>query len=75
MNLKARPFPFQRKFDIVLCRNVLYYFRTPTQREVLHTIHDVVQDNGILLTDVSFTLRDLRVPWFTLHSGAHRKIG
>lgn len=75
MNLKLRPYPFQKKFDIVLCRNVLYYFRTPTQRDVLTSIHEVVQQNGILLTDVSFTLRDLRVPWNTVRSGAHRKIG
>ncbi len=75
MNLKHRPYPFQKKFDIVLCRNVLYYFRSPTQREVLHSIHEVVQPGGTLLTDVSFTLRDLRVPWNTVRSGAHRKIG
>ncbi|MEK4035189.1 protein-glutamate O-methyltransferase CheR [Methylocystis sp. IM3] len=74
MNLKHRPYPFQKKFDIVLCRNVLYYFRIPTQREVLHSVHEVVQPGGILLTDVSFTLRDLRVPWNTVRSGAHRKI-
>ncbi len=75
MNLKHRPYPFQKKFDIVLCRNVLYYFRSQTQREVLHSVHEVVQPNGVLLTDVSFTLRDLRVPWNTVRSGAHRKIG
>ncbi|MGJ0508702.1 MAG: CheR family methyltransferase [Methylocystis sp.] len=73
MNLKSRPYPFQKRFDIVLCRNVLYYFRPATQREVLELIYEVTQPNGWLLTDVSFTLRDLGVSWVTVASGVHRK--
>lgn len=73
MNLKMRPFPFQSRFDVVLCRNVLYYFQPATQREVLQSIYEVTQPNGWLLTDVSFTLRDLGVSWVTIGSGVHRK--
>lgn len=73
MNLKTRPYPFQKKFDIVFCRNVLYYFQPSTQREVLEAIYDVTQPNGWLLTDVSFTLRDLGLSWSTVASGVHRK--
>ncbi len=73
MNLKMRPYPFQKKFDVVLCRNVLYYFQPATQREVLESIYEVTQPKGWLLTDVSFSLRDLGLPWVTVASGVHRK--
>lgn len=74
MNLKLRPYPFQKKFDVVLCRNVLYYFRPSTQREVLESIYEVTEPNGWLLTDVSFSLRDLGLPWVSVASGVHRKV-
>lgn len=73
MNLKMRPYPFQKKFDVVFCRNVLYYFQPATQREVLESIYEATQPNGWLLTDVSFSLRDLGLPWVTIASGVHRK--
>ncbi|CAJ0853163.1 hypothetical protein AMST5_00620 [freshwater sediment metagenome] len=73
MNLKMRPYPFQKRFDVVFCRNVLYYFQPGTQREVLASIYEATQPNGWLLTDVSFTLRDLGLPWVTVSSGVHRK--
>jgi chemotaxis protein methyltransferase CheR len=73
MNLKTRPYPFQKRFDVVFCRNVLYYFQPGTQREVLASIYEATQPNGWLLTDVSFTLRDLGLPWVTVSSGVHRK--
>jgi chemotaxis protein methyltransferase CheR len=73
MNLKMRPYPFQKRFDVVFCRNVLYYFQPGTQREVLASIYEATQPNGWLLTDVSFTLRDMGLPWVTVSSGVHRK--
>jgi len=73
MNLMKTPYPFQKKFDVVFCRNVLYYFKQPAQRQVLNAIYEVTQPNGWLVTDVSFSLRDLRVPWVTVSSGIHRK--
>jgi chemotaxis protein methyltransferase CheR len=73
MNLKMRPYPFQKRFDVVFCRNVLYYFQPATQRDVLESIYEATQPNGWLLTDVSFTLRDLGLPWITVSSGVHRK--
>lgn len=74
MNLKVRPYPFQKKFDVVFCRNVLYYFDIATQRAVLDEIYDATQPNGWLLTSVTVSLRDLGSRWTTICSGVHRKL-
>ena len=39
LNLKAQPFPFRRPFDIIFCRNVLYYFDREHQRRTLEALY------------------------------------
>jgi chemotaxis protein methyltransferase CheR len=35
-------------FDLILCRNVLFYFDEPTRRRVCHDLHQVLQHGGWL---------------------------
>lgn len=74
MNLQRHPYPFQKRFDVVLCRNVLYYFDRNHQRSVLEAIYDVTEPGGWLLTSVTETVRDLGTRWITITGGVHRRL-
>jgi len=74
LNLKARPFPFRRPFDIVFCRNVLYYFEREHQRRTLEALFDVTERGGWLLTSVTESVRDLGTRWCWVGGGIYRKV-
>ena len=73
LNLKARPWPFRRTFDVVLCRNVLYYFERPDQIATLEAIYEVTTPRGWLLTSVTETLRNLGTKWEQVQPGVYRR--
>lgn len=56
-NLTADP-PFTR-IDLVSCRNILIYLRTPAQRRLLAHLHFSLNPNGLLLLGNSETIGDL----------------
>ena len=74
LNLIEDRWPFSKKFSVILCRNVLYYFDAPTQARILARMHRVCEPNGWLLTGVSETLHDVEKYWRTLSPGVHLKI-
>ncbi|QFY43293.1 methyltransferase domain-containing protein [Candidatus Methylospira mobilis] len=73
MNLTALPYPFQKKFHVVFCRNVLYYFDRATQHDVAEAIYDVTVPGGWLLTSVTVSLRDLKTRWVNIQPGVYRR--
>lgn len=73
LNLKARPFPFRRLFDVIFCRNVLYYFDRPHQRRTLEALYDATEPGGWLLTSVTESVRDLDTRWIWVGGGIYRK--
>lgn len=73
LNLKAFPYPFQRGFHVIFCRNVLYYFDTPTQRAVVGALYDAAEPGGYLLTSVTVSIRELGTAWRMLQPGVYRK--
>lgn len=74
MNLKATPYPFRKPFQVVFCRNVLYYFDRPHQIAALEAIHDATEPGGWLLTSVTEAIRDLGTRWQAVASGVYRKV-
>ncbi len=72
LNLKSTPWPFKSRFDVVLCRNVLYYFNREDQHAVLESIYDVTAPDGALLTSVTETIRDLDTRWQQISAGIYR---
>lgn len=74
LNLKSSPYPFQKSFHVVFCRNVLYYFDRAQQREVVDAIYDVTEPGGWLLTSVTMSLRELGSQWIPVQSGVYRKV-
>ncbi len=73
MNLKSYPYPFKKPFQIVFCRNVLYYFDRADQIATLDAIHDVTEAGGWLVTSVTESIRDLPSPWQHVANGVYRK--
>ena len=73
MNLKKAPYPFQRPFQAVFCRNVLYYFAHCDQIEVVNSIADVTETGGWLFTSVTENVRELSPRWQGVTSGISRK--
>ena len=73
LNLKAQPFPFRRPFDVVFCRNVLYYFDRGQQRRTLEALYEATESGGWLLTSVTESVRDLNTRWCWVGGGIYRK--
>jgi chemotaxis protein methyltransferase CheR len=63
-NLKD-PFVTLGRFDVVFCRNVLIYFSTDLQTEILRKIHSVLKPGGYLFVGGSETPKGL-AQYFTM---------
>lgn len=73
MNLKAQPYPFINPFQVVFCRNILYYFDRDDQRSTLEAIYEVTEPGGYLITSVTESIRDLDTRWEPVATGIHRR--
>jgi chemotaxis protein methyltransferase CheR len=47
-NLMTDPYPFEHKFDVIFCRNVLIYFDRPTGSGVIERLSAALRPGGIL---------------------------
>lgn len=52
--------PFREPFDLVFCRNVMIYFDSVTQRQVLERIHRVMKPGGKLFVGHAENFSDAR---------------
>jgi chemotaxis protein methyltransferase CheR len=73
LNLTSGNWPFVYKFNIIFCRNVLYYFEKNQQKEVLNYMHELTVPNGFLITSVTESLNGLGTRWVTILPGIHQK--
>ncbi len=55
VNLVNFPYPFQHKFDIIFCRNVMIYFDPPTTQKVKEQLADALAPQGYLFIGHSET--------------------
>lgn len=46
-------FPFQGKFDMIFCRNVMIYFDNPTQQKIVLKIQHCLANGGLLFMGLS----------------------
>ena len=74
LNLTSSPWPFRKNFHIVLCRNVLFYFDTTHQRNLVERLYDVTVPGGWLLTSVTESVPSLNTRWESVMTGVHRKV-
>ena len=60
VNLIKDNWPFDENFDVVFCRNVMIYFDSRTQRQVLERIHRVMKPGGMLFVGHAENFSDSR---------------
>lgn len=53
LNLIYNPWPMKNKFDIILCRNVLYYFSEDIKKTLINRFYDILNPGGYLVISVS----------------------
>ncbi len=51
-----QPFPFRHKFDLVLCRNVMIYFDSLTQKQLVDKFKACIKKDGYLIVGLSEAL-------------------
>ncbi|MBK6686359.1 MAG: protein-glutamate O-methyltransferase CheR [Deltaproteobacteria bacterium] len=73
MNLATPQWPLKGGFNVVFCRNILYYFESRTQAAVVNHIYDLVVPGGWLITSVSETVRNLDTKWLPIEPGVYRR--
>lgn len=51
-------FPFEKKFDIIFCRNVMIYFEPSVQQKIIDKFYDALEIGGLLFIGHSETLNN-----------------
>lgn len=67
------PFPFKEAFNVILCRNVMIYFRKKTQQMLINKFYESLLDGGYLLIGHSETLSGIDHPFKYITPGVHQK--
>jgi len=75
MNLKKHPYPFKRRFHIIFCRNVLYYFAPLEREKIVNALYNFTEKNGWLIVSVTESLTNMNTKWKKIKgkTGIYRK--
>lgn len=67
------PFHFNRKFDVIFCRNVMIYFDSQTKMELSEKFYDVLKPGGYLLIGHSESIRSDQTKFEYIKPSIYRK--
>ncbi len=73
LNLNST-WPFQDKFDLIFCRNVMIYFDPSTQHRLLKRFWHHLHPGGILMLGHSETLGEMRTQFEAIGRTIYRKV-
>jgi chemotaxis protein methyltransferase CheR len=74
LNLMDQSYPFQGKFDIIFCRNVMIYFDKETQGRLVNRMCRYLDDNGFLFIGHSESLLNLQTGLTTMAPAVFKKV-
>jgi chemotaxis protein methyltransferase CheR len=74
LNLMDETYPFQGKFDIIFCRNVMIYFDKETQGRLVQRMCRYLDEGGYLFIGHSESLLNLNTGLTTMAPAAFKKI-
>ena len=67
------PIHFRKKFDLILCRNVMIYFDAPTKDALVKRFFDATEDKGYLFIGHSEGLSKTNCPYKYITPAIYRK--
>ncbi len=74
LNLTQAEWPFEQKFDLILVRNILYYFEPPLRAQILEKCFDVAEPGAWLVTSLTEPLLEVKTRWTSMGSAIFRKV-
>jgi chemotaxis protein methyltransferase CheR len=74
LNFMDDHFPFDGKFDVIFCRNVIIYFDRPTQERLLGHMCDYLRTGGNLILGHSETLTGMSLPLRSLAPTVYERL-
>ncbi len=75
LNLLQERWPFRKRFDVIFCRNVFYYFSPRRQEVLMQRLHQYLEPGGWLVTSVTEHLSEYANGFRVLGSGLMIKEG
>jgi chemotaxis protein methyltransferase CheR len=74
-NLVQTPYNFQKKFDVIFCRNVLIYFTPETIGQVAEGLYEATKPGGYLIIGHSESLHNVTSKWQYIKPSIYKKKG
>ncbi|HPN29325.1 MAG TPA: CheR family methyltransferase [bacterium] len=68
------PFPFNKKFDFIFCRNAMIYFDTKTQQALVDKFYEMIKPGGYLFIGHSESLTRLKIKFKYVQPAIYQKI-
>jgi len=66
VNLFAPQYPWNEKFQVIFCRNVMIYFDRKTQEELVARLSQFLEPGGYLLIGHAESLAGIKHPYTTV---------
>jgi len=73
MNLFQDAYPFDKKFHVIFCRNVMIYFDKPSQELLVQRMSRLIKPGGYLKVGHSESLAGIHHPLQTVRPAVYRK--
>lgn len=73
LNLIEYPYPLEKSYDLILCRNVLIYFNNETIAKVAENLFKQAANNSVLITAHSESLQNVKSSWKYLSPSIYLK--
>ncbi len=70
---RKKPFPFNKKFDVIFCRNVLIYFDPPVVERLVQRFYRHMKKGGYLFVGHSESLTRVKHPFEYVKATVYRK--
>jgi chemotaxis protein methyltransferase CheR len=74
LNLNRESFPFQGKFDIIFCRNVMIYFEEDSKNNLIEQFYRYTRDGGYLFVGHAESLSRRNCPFSYVQPSVYKKI-
>ncbi len=68
-----KPWPMKGPFQLIMCRNVMIYFKRPTQQQIVSRFYDLLEPGGYLFLGHSENLPDKGIGLTSLQPAVYQK--